>query len=80
MYSTFLLWMLTSLYELLPELGYSEKPRVVFLFDDAHLLFKDCSKQIMDKIEQVVRLIRIKRLGVYFMNNETPVVHVDALG
>ena len=69
MYSTFLLWMLSELYETLPEQGDSEKPRVVFFFDEAHLLFNDCPKQLLDKVEQIVRLIRSKGVGVYFITH-----------
>ena len=58
MYSTFLLWMLTKLYDLLPERGDAEKPKIVFFFDEAHLLFNNCSRPLMEKIEQVVRLVR----------------------
>ncbi len=66
MYSTFLLWMLSELYESLPEQGDSDKPRMVFFFDEAHLLFDDCPKLLMEKIELTVRLIRSKGVGVYF--------------
>jgi len=71
MYSTFLLWMLGELYELLPEQGDSELPRMVFFFDEAHLLFDDCSKTLLERIEQVIRLIRSKGVGVYFIT-QTP--------
>ncbi len=67
LYSTFLLWMLSELFEALPEAGDLEKPKMVFFFDEAHLLFSDASKSLMDKIEQVVRLIRSKGVGVYFI-------------
>ena len=67
MYSTFLLWLLGELYELLPEQGDKALPRMVFFFDEAHLLFDDCSKALMEKIEQVIRLIRSKGVGVYFV-------------
>jgi len=67
MYSTFLLWLLGELYELLPEQGDSELPRMVFFFDEAHLLFDDCSKTLLERIEQVIRLIRSKGVGVYFI-------------
>ncbi|MBE5786901.1 MAG: DUF853 family protein [Clostridiales bacterium] len=67
MYSAFLLWMLGELYELLPEQGDSDKPRMVFFFDEAHLLFDDCSKTLLERIEQVIRLIRSKGVGVYFI-------------
>ena len=67
MYSTFMLWMLSELYELLPEQGDSEKPRMVFFFDEAHLLFDDCPKMLLERVEQTVRLIRSKGVGVYFV-------------
>ncbi|MGE5565586.1 MAG: helicase HerA-like C-terminal domain-containing protein [Parcubacteria group bacterium] len=66
-YSTFLLWLLSELFEELPEVGDPEKPRLVFFFDEAHLLFRDAPKPLMDKVEQVVRLIRSKGVGVYFV-------------
>ncbi|MGH9948358.1 MAG: helicase HerA-like domain-containing protein [Pyrinomonadaceae bacterium] len=66
-YSTFLLWLLSELFELLPEAGDLEKPKIVFFFDEAHLLFDDAPKALVDKIEQVVRLIRSKGVGVYFV-------------
>jgi DNA helicase HerA-like ATPase len=67
LYATFLLWMLSELFEELPEVGDLPKPKLVFFFDEAHLLFNDASKALMDKIEQVVRLIRSKGVGVYFV-------------
>jgi DNA helicase HerA-like ATPase len=67
LYSTFLLWMLSELFEELPEVGDLPKPKLVFFFDEAHLLFTDAPKALMDKIEQVVRLIRSKGVGVYFV-------------
>ena len=67
LYSTFLLWMLGELYELLPEQGDKELPRMVFFFDEAHLLFDDCPKTLLERIEQTVRLIRSKGVGVYFI-------------
>ncbi|MDO4648489.1 MAG: DUF853 family protein [Eubacteriales bacterium] len=67
MYSTFLLWMLSELFEVLPEVGDLEKPRMVFFFDEAHLLFQDTPKALLQKIEQVVKLIRSKGVGVYFI-------------
>ena len=67
MYATFLLWMLSELHELLPEQGDSDKPRMVFFFDEAHLLFNDCPKMLLERIEQTVRLIRSKGVGVYFV-------------
>lgn len=67
LYSTFLLWLLSELFELLPEVGDLEKPKMVFFFDEAHLLFKDTPKILLDKIEQVIKLIRSKGVGVYFV-------------
>src|SRR5262249_38043919 len=66
LYATFLLWMLSELYERLPEVGDLEKPKLVFFFDEAHLLFADAPDALVEKIEQVVRLIRSKGVGVYF--------------
>ena len=66
LYSTFLLWLLSELFETLPEVGDLDKPKMVFFFDEAHLLFKDSSKTLLDKIEQVVKLVRSKGVGVYF--------------
>ena len=68
LYSTFLLWMLSELYESLPEVGDLDKPKVCFFFDEAHLLFKDAPKALLDKIEQIVKLIRSKGVGVYFIS------------
>ncbi len=67
-YSTFLLWLLAELYENLPEVGDLEKPKLVFFFDEAHLLFNDAPQALMEKIEQVVRLIRSKGVGVFFIS------------
>ncbi len=67
LYATFLLWMLSELFEELPEAGDLPKPKLVFFFDEAHLLFTDAPKALLDKIEQVVRLIRSKGVGVYFV-------------
>jgi DNA helicase HerA-like ATPase len=67
LYATFLLWMLSELFEELPEVGDPPQPKLVFFFDEAHLLFNDAPKALMDKIEQVVRLIRSKGVGVYFV-------------
>ncbi len=67
LYSTFLLWMLTELYEMLPEAGDLEKPKLVFFFDEAHLLFDDAPKALVDKVEQVARLIRSKGVSVWFI-------------
>ncbi|HOK50194.1 MAG TPA: DUF853 family protein, partial [Sedimentibacter sp.] len=79
LYSTFLLWMLSELYENLPEEGDLEKPKMVFFFDEAHLLFDDASKQLLDKIELVVRLIRSKGVGVYFVTQNPTDVPGDIL-
>jgi len=67
LYATFLLWLLSELFEELPEVGDVDKPKLVFFFDEAHLLFDDAPKALVDKIEQVVRLIRSKGVGVYFV-------------
>jgi len=67
LYSTFLLWMLSELFEQLPEVGDPEKPKLVFFFDEAHLLFDEAPKALVDKIEQVVRLVRSKGVGIYFI-------------
>lgn len=67
LYSTFLLWMLAELYETLPEVGDLDKPKLVFFFDEAHLLFKDAPKVFVDKVEQIVRLVRSKGVGVFFV-------------
>lgn len=67
-YATFLLWMLSELFENLPEIGDPEKPKLVFFFDEAHLLFADISPAVQQKIEQTVRLIRSKGVGVYFVS------------
>lgn len=70
LYSTFLLWMLSEIYERLPEAGDLDKPKMVFFFDEAHLLFDDAPKALMQKVEQVVRLIRSKGVGVYFISQK----------
>ena len=67
MYATFLLWMMSELFETLPEAGDREKPKMVFFFDEAHLLFDDAPKALLDKVEQVVKLIRSKGVGIYFI-------------
>jgi uncharacterized protein len=67
LYASFLLWMLSELYERLPEVGDLEKPKLVFFFDEAHLLFNEAPKALLEKVEQVVRLIRSKGVGVYFV-------------
>lgn len=67
LYGAFLLWLLSELFEQLPEVGDPEKPRLVFFFDEAHLLFRDAPRPLLEKVEQVVRLIRSKGVGVYFV-------------
>ncbi len=78
-YGTFLLWMLTELFENLPEVGDVEKPRLVFFFDEAHLLFTDCPKALIQKIVQVVKLIRSKGVGVYFISQSPSDIPNDVL-
>jgi DNA helicase HerA-like ATPase len=78
LYSTFLLWLLSELFEELPEVGDVAKPRLVFFFDEAHLLFDDAPKILLDKIEQLVRLIRSKGVGVYFVT-QSPTDLPDAV-
>ena len=80
MYATFLLWLLSELFENLPEVGDPEKPKLVFFFDEAHLLFTDAPKALIDKIEQVVRLIRSKGVGVYFVTQNPLDVPDTVLG
>jgi len=79
-YGTFLLWMLSELYESLAEVGDPEQPKLVFFFDEAHLLFTDAPKALLDKIEQVVRLIRSKGVGVYFVTQNPLDVPDTVLG
>jgi hypothetical protein len=79
-YATFLLWMLSDLFEKLPEVGDPEKPRLVFFFDEAHLLFRDAPKAMLEKIEQVVRLIRSKGVGVYFVTQNPLDIPPTVLG
>ena len=80
LYATFLLWMLSELFETLPEIGDPDKPRLVFFFDEAHLLFDDLPKILLDKIVQVVRLIRSKGVGVYFVTQNPLDVPETVLG
>jgi DNA helicase HerA-like ATPase len=68
LYSTFLMWLLSEIYDKMPETGDMELPKMVFFFDEAHMLFKDTSKALTDKIEQIVRLIRSKGIGIYFIS------------
>ena len=80
LYSTFLLWMLSDLYSKLPEVGDLNLPKLVFFFDEAHMLFEDTTKAMMDKIEQVIRLIRSKGVGVYFITQSPADIPVNILG
>jgi DNA helicase HerA-like ATPase len=80
LYSTLLLWLLSEFYERLPEVGDRDKPKLVFFFDEAHLLFTDAPKSLLDKIEQVVRLIRSKGVGVYFVTQNPLDVPETVLG
>jgi DNA helicase HerA-like ATPase len=80
LYATFLLWMLSELFEELPEVGDPDRPRLVFFFDEAHLLFDEAPKALLDKVEQVVRLIRSKGVGVYFITQNPIDVPDDIAG
>ena len=80
LYATFLLWLLSELFEELPEVGDPDKPKLVFFFDEAHLLFDDAPKALVDKVEQVARLIRSKGVGVYFITQNPADVPEDILG
>ncbi len=80
LYATFLLWLLSELFEELPEVGNPDKPKLVFFFDEAHLLFDDAPKALVDKVEQVARLIRSKGVGVYFITQNPADVPDDVLG
>jgi hypothetical protein len=80
LYATFLLWMLAELFEELPEAGDLPKPKLVFFFDEAHLLFDDAPKALVDKVEQVVRLIRSKGVGVYFITQNPLDIPEEVLG
>ncbi|MFK7868862.1 MAG: helicase HerA-like domain-containing protein [Roseobacter sp.] len=80
LYATFLLWLLSELFEELPEVGDPDKPKLVFFFDEAHLLFDDAPKALIDKVEQVARLIRSKGVGVYFITQNPADVPEDILG
>ncbi len=80
LYSTFLLWLLSELFEQLPEVGDPEQPKLVFFFDEAHLLFDDCPAALLQRIEQVVRLIRSKGVGVYFCSQNPDDVPGEVLG
>jgi uncharacterized protein len=80
LYATFLLWLLSELFETLPEVGDPDKPKLVFFFDEAHLLFDDAPKALVSKVEQVARLIRSKGVGVYFITQNPADVPEDILG
>ena len=80
LYATFLLWMLSELYEMLPEAGDLDKPKLAFFFDEAHLLFKDAPKALIDKVEQVVRLIRSKGVSVWFITQNPTDLPDSVLG
>lgn len=80
LYATFMLWILSELFEELPEAGDLDKPRLVFFFDEAHLLFNDAPKSLMDKVEQVVRLIRSKGVGIYFVTQNPQDIPDEVLG
>jgi len=80
LYATFLLWLLAELFEQLPEVGDQDRPRLVLFFDEAHLLFESAPKTLLDKIEQVVRLIRSKGVGVYFVTQNPMDIPQDVLG
>ncbi len=83
LYATFLLWLMSELFERLPEVGDPEKPKLAFFFDEAHLLFNDAPKALLEKIEQVVRLIRSKGIGIYFCTQnplDVPDVVLGQLG
>src|SRR5574344_2032881 len=80
LYSTFLLWLMTELYSTLPEVGDLDLPKLVFFFDEAHMLFDDTSKEMVDKLEQVVRLIRSKGVGIYFISQSPSDIPDEILG
>ena len=80
LYSTFLLWLLSELYSTLPEVGDLELPKLVFFFDEAHMLFNDTSKALLDKIEQVIRLVRSKGVGIYFITQSPTDIPENILG
>lgn len=80
LYTTFLLWMLSNLYENMPEVGDLDKPKFVFFFDEAHLLFSDMPKPLLEKVEQIVRLIRSKGVGIYFVTQNPADIPETILG
>ncbi|MBU1374670.1 MAG: DUF853 domain-containing protein [Alphaproteobacteria bacterium] len=80
LYATFLLWLMSELFEELPEVGDPEKPRLAFFFDEAHLLFRDAPKSLLEKVEQVVRLVRSKGVGIYFVTQNPADIPDTVLG
>jgi len=80
LYATFLLWLMSELFEELPEVGDPEKPRLAFFFDEAHLLFRDAPKPLLEKVEQVVRLVRSKGVGIYFVTQNPADIPDTVLG
>ena len=83
LYSAFLLWLMSELWEELPEVGDADKPKLVFFFDEAHLLFRDAPKELVSRVEQVVRLIRSKGVGIYFVTQspaDVPEIVLSQLG
>src|SRR6185369_8013576 len=80
LYATFLLWLMSELFEEMPEVGDPEKPKLVFFFDEAHLLFRDAPKPLLEKVEQVVRLIRSKGVGIYFITQNPADIPETVLG
>jgi len=80
LYATFLLWLMSELFEALPEVGDADRPKLAFFFDEAHLLFRDAPKSLLEKVEQVVRLIRSKGVGVYFVTQNPADIPDSVLG
>ena len=80
LYSIFLLWLLSEIYEYLPECGDLDKPKLVFFFDEAHLMFDNCSKALVEKVEQIVRLIRSKGVGIFFISQSPKDIPDEILG
>ncbi len=79
-YTTFLLWLMTRLFDLLPEVGDPDKPKLIFFFDEAHLVFSDAPKALLEKVEQVIRLIRSKGVGIYFISQSPSDIPDSVLG
>src|SRR4030095_8907648 len=80
LYASFLLWMLSELFEQLPEVGDLDKPKLVFFFDEAHLLFDDATKAFLESVERTVRMIRSKGVGIYFVTQHPTDVPSSVLG